>query len=97
MIFHITTIEAWENAKSIGVFEAPSLKLEGFIHTCTKEQTQAMLDRFYKNETNLILLHINEDMLVAPLKYELSPSLNQMFPHIFGPINIDAVVQAEAL
>jgi uncharacterized protein (DUF952 family) len=46
---------------------------------------------------DLILLVINTNLLQHEWKYELAPSVNEEFPHIFGPINIDAVVAIETI
>lgn len=97
MIYHVTKKQDWAAAVAKGAFEAPSLFTEGFIHNSTKEQVSGVLQRYYRNETDLVLLHIDETLLTAPLKYELAPSINEMFPHIFGPININAVVNVETL
>ncbi len=97
MIYHVTKKQDWEAAVNNGFYEAASLSSEGFIHNSTKEQVSGVLQRYYKNETDLVLLHIDETLITAPLKYELAPSMNQMFPHIFGPININAVVDVETL
>ena len=80
-----------------GFYEADSLALEGFIHTSKAEQVQGVLNRYYKNKTDLLLLHIDEKKLTAPLKYELAPSINEAFPHIYGRLNLDAVEKTEAI
>ena len=97
MIYHVTKKQAWEQALQKGFYEAESLATEGFIHTSTLPQVTGVLERYYKNQAGLILLHIDESKLTAPLKYELAPSVNEMFPHIFGPINIDAVIKIESI
>jgi uncharacterized protein (DUF952 family) len=97
MIYHVTKKEAWKTALQNGFYEAASLASEGFIHNSTMPQVAGVLERYYKNETNLVLLHIDETKLTAPLKYELAASVNELFPHIFGPINVDAVVKTETL
>lgn len=97
MIYHVTKKQDWAAAVAKGAYEAPSLFTEGFIHNSTKEQVSGVLQRYYKNETDLVLLHIDETLLTAPLKYELAPSINEMFPHIFGRINLNAVINVETL
>ena len=97
MIYHVTKKQAWEQALQKGFYEAESLATEGFIHTSTLPQVAGVLERYYKNETSLILLHIDESKLSSPLKYELAPSVNELFPHIFGPINIDAIIKTVSL
>jgi uncharacterized protein (DUF952 family) len=97
MIFHVTTQNNWEDALKNGFYAAPSLHSEGFIHMSMKHQVQGVLERYYQGMKNLVLLHIDESKLKAELKYELSPSVNQEFPHLFGTLNVDAVVEVEPL
>ena len=97
MIYHVTDKELWEAALQKGFFEVPSLHTEGFIHASKKEQVQGVLERYYAGKKNLVLLHIDESKLTSPLKYELAPSVNEAFPHIFGPLNTDAVIKTELL
>jgi uncharacterized protein (DUF952 family) len=97
MIYHVTDTKTWQNALDKGHFEAASLHTEGFIHTSKKEQVAGVLQRYYKDREDLLLLHIDESLLTAPLKYEFSPSVNEVFPHVFGPINLESVVQTESI
>ncbi len=97
MIFHVVTPQNWQKALQQGFYEADSLAAEGFIHTSKAEQVAGVLERYYKNQVDLLLLHIDEIKLTAPLKYELAPSVNEEFPHIFGRLNLDAVIKVENL
>ena len=97
MIFHVVTPQNWQKALQQGFYEADSLAAEGFIHTSKAEQVAGVLERYYKNQVDLLLLHIDETKLTAPLKYELAPSVNEEFPHIFGRLNLNAVVKVENL
>ncbi len=97
MIFHVVTALNWQKAIRQGFYEADSLALEGFIHTSKADQVAGVLSRYYAGQTELLLLHIDETKLTAPLKYELAPSVNEEFPHIYGRLNIDAVVKTENL
>ncbi len=97
MIYHVTSSKKWNDALAKGSYEAPSLHTEGFIHLSTKEQVAGVLQRYYSGKNDLVLLHIEEDKIIAPLKYELAPSVNEMFPHIYGALNIDAVATTELL
>ena len=97
MIFHVVTPQNWQKALQQGFYEADSLAAEGFIHTSKAEQVAGVLERYYKNQVDLLLLHIDETKLTALLKYELAPSVNEEFPHIFGRLNLDAVIKVENL
>ena len=93
MIYHITTKQQWKLAQEKGFFDEPSLNTEGFIHNSTDAQVTGVLERYYKDKADLLLMHIDETKLEAELKYELAPSVNEFFPHVFGNINLDAVVK----
>jgi len=97
MIYHVVTALNWQKAVQQGFYEADSLAVEGFIHTSKAAQVQGVLERYYKGQTDLLLLHIDESKLIAPLKYELAPSVNEEFPHIYGRVNIDAVTKVEKI
>ncbi len=97
MIYHVVTTANWKAALAQGYYEADSLATEGFIHTSKENQVKGVLERYYQHQTNLLLLHIDETKLTAELRYELAPSVNEEFPHIFGRLNIDAVINATPL
>lgn len=91
-IYHITTWEHWEKAMELGAYEADSLATEGFIHCSTEDQVTGVLDRYYKGQTGLVKLTIERSKVDRPLIFELAGSINELFPHIHGPLNLDAVV-----
>ena len=93
MIYHVVTKANWEKALELGVYEAPSLATEGFIHASKAEQVDGVIDRYYANEPDLLILHIDEGKLESVHIFELAPSVNEEFPHIYGPINLEAVVE----
>lgn len=96
-IYHITTQAEWETATRSGFYETPSLKEEGFIHCSQAEQIPGVLERYFKGKTNLVKLSIDTDKLTSRFIYEWSPSTADTFPHIYGPINTDAVIGVEQL
>jgi uncharacterized protein (DUF952 family) len=92
MIYHVVTPINWQKALEQGFYEASSLHTEGFIHACLGQQVHGVIQRYYAHETNLLLLHIDEDKLQPVYIFEIAPSVNEKFPHIYGKINLDAVV-----
>ena len=85
MIYHIVSRESWDAALVQGEYRAPSLITEGFIHCSDEDQVMGSAERYYRGQSGLVLLAIDERRLTAPLKYE------RLFPHIYGPLNLDAV------
>lgn len=93
IIYHITTDSTWNNAREIGVYTVPSLKEEGFIHCSQQNQLADVKQRYFEGRKDLLLLSIDTDKLKSPFIFEWSPSVQDTFPHVYGPINVDAVVE----
>ena len=96
-IYHVTFQSEWEAALPKEVYEAASLKEEGFIHCSQESQVAGVLERYFKGKTNLVKLVIDTDKLTSRLIYEWSPSTADTFPHIYGPINTSAVTAVEKI
>ena len=101
MIFHITSRAAWDEAQKRGDYRAESFATEGFIHCSTLSQILPVANNFYKGQSGLVLLLIEPTLLASALKWE-PPSggtpppgvpVGDMFPHVYGAINLDAVVK----
>ena len=97
LIYHLTYKDAWESARPTGEYAAPSLAEEGFIH-CSKDIPQLLkvAARLYPGETNLLVLDVELGKLTAPLKNEPSRS-GEIYPHIYGMLNVGAVVRERVL
>ena len=101
MIYHITSLAAWNEARQRGDYRADSLGTEGFIHCSTQEQVLPVAEKYYKGQDSLLLLVIEPARLSSDLKWEPPaggappPGVpdDSLFPHIYGPINLEAVVQ----
>lgn len=94
-LFHITSRAEWDRAQAAGEYRPASLATEGFIHLSGDRQWLAVANRFYRGQPDLVLLSIGRDRLTAPLRYDHVDG--QAFPHLYGPLNLDAVVEACAL
>jgi uncharacterized protein (DUF952 family) len=91
-IYHIVIKPEWENQKSLSEYTAASLNTEGFIHASRLEQIAATLSRFLATEIgNVVILKIDTTLLLPKLVYE--PAGDELFPHIFGGINKNAIVE----
>jgi uncharacterized protein (DUF952 family) len=96
MIYHIAASDDWNLHLTNSTYEPQAFLKEGFIHCSTKEQVPGVLLRYYAGVRHLMLLHIEENKLTALLKYETGTN-GELFPHVFGPINKDAIVIVENL
>lgn len=97
LIYHITTPKLWQQALEIGVYASPSLKEEGFIHCCERHQIDGVIERYFQGKSHLLKLVIDTDKLKSEHVFEWSPSSADTFPHVYGPINLDAVVTVEEM
>lgn len=93
LIYHIAYQGDWEAAIAAGAYRTASLQEEGFIHASDASQVEASFQRYYAGQTGLVKLVIDTDKLTSQLIYEWSPSTEATFPHIYGPINTDAVIE----
>lgn len=96
-IYHITTQPEWSAAKTKGLYSAPSLEAEGFIHCSDGKQVNGVLERYFQGKYDLLKLVIDTEKLGAELKYEWAESVDESFPHVYGPINLDAIVQVQTI
>lgn len=105
MIYHLTSRHAWSAAQQSGEYRAESLESEGFIHCSTETQILPVANSFYKGQQDVLLLEIDPSLLAAELRWE-PPSggappagipEGDPFPHIYGPLNLDAVVKTHDL
>lgn len=95
-IYHVTSQNEWNKALKQGFYEVESLKTEGFIHCSQQEQVAGVLKRYYQNQTNLLLLHLDISLIKAECKFEMAKN-QELFPHIYGVINLDSVVEVEKI
>jgi len=102
MIYHVTSRSTWSEARQSGEYRAESLQSEGFIHCSTGPQVLPVVEKYYRGQRGLLLLKIDPARLSSELKWE-PPSggapppgvpEGDLFPHVYGPINLDAVVKA---
>ena len=91
-ILHLTTAAGWAAAQEAGALVAPSLAEEGFIHCSTREQVEATANRIFRGSGDLLLLEVDVARLRAPLRWERATDVGEEFPHIYGPLDVDAVV-----
>ncbi len=90
-IVHICSLEDWQTAKVVGQYRAESLKSEGFIHFSRPDQAVDTANRYYAGRRDLLLLWVDPQELTADLRWESSHG--DLYPHLFGPLNFEAVLQ----
>ena len=95
LIIHLCRHEEWLQAYQRGIFQDKSLIQEGFIHCSQTEQILEVANRFYQGIPGLVLLWIDPDIVTSEIRWETAD--NAQFPHVYGPINLNAVVSVTDL
>ncbi len=92
MIYHITTQPVWQQAQARGEYLPEAFDADGFIHCSDHYQIENTANRFYASTPDLVVLEIEPDRLIVPLVYENLEGGEMTFPHIYGPLTLDAVL-----
>jgi uncharacterized protein (DUF952 family) len=101
LIYHIAYQADWAAAQRDGEYLTSSRGRtqaeEGFIHASTADQLAGVANAFYAGDDDLLVLVIDEERLRPEVVYEEVPGMTAPFPHIYGPLNVDAVVGTRPL
>lgn len=98
-VFHLALAADWLQAKRDGHYRIStlgrSLAEEGFVHASRAHQVRGVHDTFYEGVTEpMVLLEIDPALLASPVVLEVPDGADEAFPHIYGPVDIGAVVAA---
>lgn len=94
-LYHLVPPDVW--AQTGGEpYRAPSLATEGFIHCSYRHQVEWAANKFYTTASELLLLSLDPNRVVSPVRDEDSGA-GELFPHIYGPIPLTAVVAIDRM
>lgn len=88
---HLTPRDVWERQSASVDYLPEAYDTDGFIH-CTDgdENLLHVASLFYRlDPREFVVLTVAIDRLTSEVKYE---DPGQIYPHIYGPLNTDAVV-----
>ncbi len=96
-IFHAALPDDWAHAFVDGEYtvstRGATLQDVGFIHASTREQIEGVATRFYGDLDELVLLTIDPEKVPHEIRWEPpAPGVDELFPHIYGPLPVAAVV-----
>ena len=97
LIYHIAEAADWEQAQRDGQYtmstRGRTLAEEGFIHASTAEQVPLVAGAYDQGVPDLVLLVIDAERVRPELRYEHVPGQEDPYPHIYGPLNLNAVIE----
>lgn len=90
VVYHIATVADWERRE--GDYRPEAWEAERFVHCSGADQLIGTANRLFSGRHDLVLLTIDSSLLGSPLVWEDSYGSGTEFPHVYGPIGLDAVV-----
>jgi uncharacterized protein (DUF952 family) len=94
-IYLLSSQAEYQQAKLTGVLKRDSLQSEGFIHAAPQSQLNRLANKYHKNTEQPLILRVDKKLIVAEVKWE--PATGGLYPHIYGTMNMDAVVDVKAI
>lgn len=95
VLLHLCSAADWCSAQSRGELRPESLADVGFVHLSTPQQVHLPANRLYHGRGDLVLLRIDPARLNAPVRWEPGAPTDpdsMLFPHLYGPLPVDAVI-----
>ena len=92
LIYKICSQQDWDHAHLHGFFNGAAIDLkDGYIHFSTKETLRETYNKYFKDQSNLIIFEIESDHLPQEfLKWEIARN-NKSFPHLYCPLDMKHV------
>jgi uncharacterized protein (DUF952 family) len=94
-LFHITQRADWRDARAAGEYRLSTrgvtLEDQGFIHCSLRHQLRCVAEAVYADADDLIVLVIDTDRLPVPVRFETPGPGAEQYPHVYGPLPVDAV------
>ena len=94
IIYHITTPAAWIACEGRPSYRTASLETEGFIHCSYQAQLEKVIERYFRGKGRIAILAIDTEKLRSKLVEEPSTA-GEVYPHLYGRLNLNAVVDVE--
>jgi len=97
LIYKIAPATLWREAETKGaLLGAPVDLADGFIHFSTAAQVRETAAKHFAGQEDLLLVGVDPVKLGGLLRYEVSRG-GALFPHLYGPLPIDAVAWVKPL
>ncbi len=96
-LVHIVAAAAWAEAQRCGELRPGSLATEGFVHLSWPRQLAGTAARFYAGAPDHLVLVVDPARLTDPVVEEQATDVDDRFPHLYGPLPVDAVVAVHRL
>ena len=93
----ILSADQWAQFSADGVFHGAPVDLaDGYIHLSTAAQVSETLTKHFAGQSGLVIATVNLELLGETVKWEVSRG-GALFPHIYGPLPMSAVVETKSV
>jgi uncharacterized protein (DUF952 family) len=90
-IYMLIAVADYDLAVSSGYYQPATMDTDKFIHASPPEQLTRVANKYYLDKRDVRLLHIDPLLVKAEIRWE--PATGGLYPHIYGPLNLDAVIR----
>jgi uncharacterized protein (DUF952 family) len=91
-IFHITSANEADRATGLGTYVPEAFHVDGFVHCSYRHQLPDVAGRHFAGRSGLVLLEIDRSKLACKVVDENLEGGTEMYPHVYGPLPMAAVV-----
>ncbi len=96
-LFHFINQEDLDRNLNDRELVVPTLESQGFIHCSKLHQVIAVANFIAPYDEEMQLIEIDEDRVLPEIRYENLDGGATLFPHIYGPLNRDAIIAIHRL
>ena len=99
MIVHFASKDEWDAAKEAGSYAPAKLEQFGYVHCSYPAQATDVANELFADRDDVVLLWIDPAKVRSAIIYERpkGEDLGELYPHIYGPVDLAAVVAAQKL
>jgi uncharacterized protein (DUF952 family) len=94
-IYLLSSQAEYQQSLNEGTLTRDSLKSEGFIHATPRSQLTRLANKYYKDKVQPLILVVDKTLILPEVKWE--PATGGLYPHIYGPLNMNAVTAIEEI
>lgn len=96
-LYKIISVEDWKRSQGVGSVKLSSADDE-FIHLSKEDQLDRIIEKYWANVPEFIVLKIDTDKLPGRLVYETNPGGSNKYYHLYnGSIPLNSVFESKTI
>lgn len=91
VLYKVLTPAEWNELNTSKVFKGnPHDIRDGYIHLCTEEQVRYVIDKYYKDNDEVLTIKIDRSQLESKLQWE--DKHDTSFPHFYDVLKLEYLI-----